>query len=869
MPLLFPNLRITQVFGANTDVGKTLLTTALLRASASQYASNRGDATAKSGKGKRVFYLKPVSTGSDDEADVNYVLRNTRPYAGSIATHNLFQYREPMSPHLAAKLAPDLPFPKSNDELVRGVEGYTRQCLEELGGQRGTLYVETAGGVHSPALHPPHTQATSLRPLLLPSILIASPHLGGISTTLSSYESLLMRGYSISAVLCIHHPYYRNDDFLAPYFAERGIRFYSITPPPEKYGTVQEDGTRLGEWYAEVEMMGEAGQDGGGVRDVARWLDEEHDMRVEELNGMPKRTLDSVWWPFTQHGLINKKEDVMVIDSAHGDRFDAYYTKPQPQSLSSSSSASTDQSSLLNSYFDGSASWFTQSHGHGSDPLTLAAANAAGRYGHVLFPSGTHAPALNLAEKLISTVGKGWASRVFFSDNGSTGMEVALKMGLRASGRRYGWEGEIGGDVGVIGLRGGYHGDTIGAMDASEASTYNTAVDWYRGRGHWFSPPSVQFINGVPSVSTTPPDSWPSLPSLLSETSTSAEHGWTVPFASLEDIYDLSTRLSSSLATYYRGHIRSTLSRLTLEEGRQFGALVMEPTCLGAGGMVFVDPLFQACLVEVCRASGDLFGKERWAGGTYEEELAGLKSRKGEDWRGLPVIYDEVFSGLYRFGYNSASTVLSQTPDIAAYAKILTGGLLPLSTTLASTSIFDAFLSDRKVDALLHGHSYTANPVGCAVALKAAEMIERHEQQGGWDTEKAMWGVRGTRGDEDRVGVVRGEEEGRWSFWNREFVKDVSTIRGVKGSMAMGTVLAVELEDAEGGYSSHTALNFLTKLRQEPIGPVSQSDQFQPFQIHSRPLGNVVYVITNLWTKPEVMRAMEGAITKHLHAIQG
>jgi dethiobiotin synthetase/adenosylmethionine--8-amino-7-oxononanoate aminotransferase len=275
-----------------------------------------------------------------------------------------------------------------------------------------------------------------------------------------------------------------------------------------------------------------------------------------------------------------------------------------------------------------------------------------------------------------------------------------------------------------------------------------------------------------------------------------------------------------------------------------------------------------------------------------------------------------VFSGLYRFGYNSASTVLSQTPDIAAYAKILTGGLLPLSTTLASTSIFDAFLSDRKVDALLHGHSYTANPVGCAVALKAAEMIERHEQQGGWDTEKAMWGVRGTRGDEDRVGVVRGEEEGRWSFWNREFVKDVSTIRGVKGSMAMGTVLAVELEDAEGGefsgtwprtatqrrpvvlhtafapirsaaslcqtdtqweqllttgkgYSSHTALNFLTKLRQEPIGPVSQSDQFQPFQIHSRPLGNVVYVITSLWTKPEVMRAMEGAITKHLHAIQG
>jgi len=93
--------------------------------------------------------------------------------------------------------------------------------------------------------------------------------------------------------------------------------------------------------------------------------------------------------------------------------------------------------------------------------LTLAVAEAAGRYGHVLFPSGTHEPALNLAEKLLATVGKGWADRVFYSDNGSTGIEVALKMALRAAGRRYGWKGEEGEDIGVIGLRGGYHGDTV------------------------------------------------------------------------------------------------------------------------------------------------------------------------------------------------------------------------------------------------------------------------------------------------------------------------------------------------------------------------------------------------------------------------
>jgi dethiobiotin synthetase/adenosylmethionine--8-amino-7-oxononanoate aminotransferase len=67
-----------------------------------------------------------------------------------------------------------------------------------------------------------------------------------------------------------------------------------------------------------------------------------------------------------------------------------------------------------------------------------------------------------LQRLLKGTVGEGWADRVFYSDNGSTGIEVALKMALRATGRRYGWEGELGGDVGVIGLRGGYHGDTVG-----------------------------------------------------------------------------------------------------------------------------------------------------------------------------------------------------------------------------------------------------------------------------------------------------------------------------------------------------------------------------------------------------------------------
>jgi dethiobiotin synthetase/adenosylmethionine--8-amino-7-oxononanoate aminotransferase len=60
MSLLFKNLRVHQVFGANTDVGKTILTSGLVRASAA--------------KNNRVFYLKPVSTGPIEDADDEYVL---------------------------------------------------------------------------------------------------------------------------------------------------------------------------------------------------------------------------------------------------------------------------------------------------------------------------------------------------------------------------------------------------------------------------------------------------------------------------------------------------------------------------------------------------------------------------------------------------------------------------------------------------------------------------------------------------------------------------------------------------------------------------------------------------------------------------
>jgi len=106
-------------------------------------------------------------------------------------------------------------------------------------------------------------------------------------------------------VLCLHDAYYRNDTFLREYFADRGVGFYDVRRPPEKRGTVAEDAARLAEWYASVEGYGGEAPGEGGVRSAVEHLVQKHKERVAEIEGMPQRTLDSVWWPFTQHGLVS------------------------------------------------------------------------------------------------------------------------------------------------------------------------------------------------------------------------------------------------------------------------------------------------------------------------------------------------------------------------------------------------------------------------------------------------------------------------------------------------------------------------------------------------------------------------------------
>lgn len=789
MASLFKHLRVHQIFGANTDVGKTILTTALVLASASRKIP--------------VHYLKPISTGPLEEADDHHVKRYGRHEGSLISAECLFRYKEPISPHLAAKLSSgdELNFP-SDETFINAIANRIRRCAANIR-EPAHMYVETAGGIHSPTVSGT-TQVDCYRPLFLPTILVGDSKLGGISTTIASYESLLLRGYIIDAIVVFRDHYYRNWEYLNPYFLERGVELFVVDPPPPILTDPSKNLTITENYYQSI--ISSEKED--GMAAIMNHLDTKHKNRLNELEFMPRRTLDTIWWPFVQHGSIQKEENVTVIDSAHSD----FFSVTRQNALHDKSV----NESVLAPEFDGSASWWTQTFGHAHPALTLAAARASGRYGHVMFPEHIHLPALKLAERLVhGGPGKGWASRAFFSDNGSTGMEVALKMALRAFSVRHKHEleGRKKKELGVLGLKGSYHGDTIGAMDACEEGVYT--CEWHNARGYWFEPPTVGIRDGVVTISIPPAFS-------------ASTRGHDMKAESLSWVYDIEARLRSPLALMYGSFIQQTMKKLE-QDGPKLAALVLEPLVMGAGGMIFVDPLFQRVLIDVVR---------------------GRRSGPSSEWSGLPVIFDEVFVGLQRIGMESTSALLGVHPDISVNAKILTGGLVPLAVTLASNSIFQAFLSGNKADALLHGHSYTAHPIGCEVANETLSLIDKVTASDNWKAAQAKWDK-----PDGSLGKV-------WSLWDPVFVTELSKLERVEEVMTMGCVLSIHLKDASAGYSSDSARALLEPLKRcVDIGPeFSSAPGGAPFGIHFRTLGNVAYFMTSLNTSPSVISSVEDRI---------
>jgi len=295
---------------------------------------------------------------------------------------------------------------------------------------------------------------------------------------------------------------------------------------------------------------------------------------------------------------------------------------------------------------DGISSWWVNIHGHSHPKLNAALAAQAAEIEHVIFAGCTHRPAVELAERLVEVMPAG-LKRVFYSDNGSTAVEAAIKMAVQYWRNR----GEAQ-RTGLITLRHAYHGDTVGAMSASEDSVFT----------HAFTP----LLFPVERV--------------LSPYCYRCPLGLERATCRIECLGDLESRLEN--------------------QGQRVAAVLVEPMLQGAGGMIVWPAEFLAGVRRLC------------------------------DRYGVLMIADEVLTGFGRTGRMFACEHAHVTPDILCLSKALTAGYLPLGVTAATERIYDAFLSTDRELAFFHGHSYTANPLACAVAIASLELFRETDVLG-------------------------------------------------------------------------------------------------------------------------------------------
>jgi adenosylmethionine-8-amino-7-oxononanoate aminotransferase len=181
-----------------------------------------------------------------------------------------------------------------------------------------------------------------------------------------------------------------------------------------------------------------------------------------------------------------------------------------------------------------------------------------------------------------------------------------------------------------------------------------------------------------------------------------------------------------------------------------------------------------------------------------KESLSGVRELCNQ--YGALLIADEVLTGFGRTGRMFACEHAAITPDILCLSKALTAGYLPLAVTAATETIYEAFLDDDRSKAFFHGHSYTANPLGCAVAIASLKIFEEE-------------------GTLERV--QRLELQFRQRLERLRNFPMVGDVRGIGG------VAAIELITKDGGYL-------------DTIGP-QLAKAFLDQGLLLRPLGNIVY----------------------------
>lgn len=387
-------------------------------------------------------------------------------------------------------------------------------------------------------------------------------------------------------------------------------------------------------------------------------------------------------------------------------------------------------------YYDTISSWWCNIHGHLHPKIVNAIKQQLNKLDHTLFAGITHKPAIELSERLIHIAPDG-LQRVFYSDNGSTAVEVALKMSIqywRNSGRPE--------KTKFISFDRAYHGDTAGCMSVSGDGAFTQA-----------------FISLMFSGYKIP-----------------SPYCYRCPLGHAD---------KDACATACIKFLKDALDN----HSDTVAAVILEPLILCAGGMLIYPA-------------------------KYLTEAARLSKKYN-----VHLILDEVATGFGRTGTMFACEQAGVCPDFLCLSKGLTSGMLPLAATLTTQDVFNAFLGPLGSEkTFYHGHTYTANPIGCSAALASLDIFTKE-------------------GTLSHVQVISQELSKSINIFNdHRLVGDIRTI---------GTVAAFEL--------------VRNKKTKEPLPGNDEKikniySEGLANNVILRPMGNVIYLFLPLVTSLEELR---------------
>ena len=398
-----------------------------------------------------------------------------------------------------------------------------------------------------------------------------------------------------------------------------------------------------------------------------------------------------VWHPFTQMRAWLNREPIVITSGKGTVLHDAHGHE----------------------YLDANSSIWTNLHGHAHPKINRAIQNQLQKLSHSSALGFANEPASLLAGKLVEAANRGFVTprlnKVFYSDDGSTAMEVALKLAYEFA-RRCGRSQK----PKFLSLDGAYHGDTVGAVSAGHIDLFHKA---YSGLLFKTDKVPAPYCYRCPHNKAKP------------ERADAREYRK----CKFECLKGVEQKFSAQRKT-----------------GNPFAAMIVEPLMQGAAGMIAQPEGWLRRVAEIVRNDGaQLIADEVMTGFGRTGFPAERKTQNAKLKTSLFASHRE-----------------NVQPDFMALAKGMTGGYLPMAATLTTQKVFDVFLGEYdEFKTFFHGHSFTGNQLGSAAALASLKILQtphslsarRALQENLRDELQKLWAFPNI-GDIRQVGLVAGVE---------------------------------------------------------------------------------------------------------------